>query len=651
MKNSKWLLVILVILVGLSCGKNKIEDIEDPVDTEGMLSLNVPDGFDWKMTATYDFAFRGGSFGLVKITSADESVVYHKGSYIEGDDGSYNVSVKLPSYITEVKVNSDLVSLGGNGGDLVYDFATKEVISNGALEFDGTDDYVNLGNILELNLVDEFTIEGWAKQTSSTSAEVIFSKSVDALNQIVLRTDVTGKMIIDLRDGSDSRGEYGDYSTDITSGTWFHWAVVYDDDAGGANADKLKLYINGSSVTLAFPGSSIPSLTDALAVNAFLSTTASPFNGSMDEVRIWSEARSQTEISDNYNSVVIPSSNATLEANWRMNEGTGTDLFDETANNYDVTISGPTSPDWITYTPPLSLLWDSDGDGIKDAGDDYPEDPLRAHDNFIPGAGEGTLVFEDLWPGFGDFDFNDLVLGYRFKTVSSASNRVVEIIFTSIIRANGAMLANGFGFELRGADIVNRAFTDLNISGFIHSGSGVNTTRTSTTNSFENGQTYPTVIVIDNINEVMSEWTNTIVGGPAAAPVTITVSMIPTGDYVEAEFGLDDWNPFIFNQDRNHEIHLPNMAPTSLAHLRYFGTFDDDSNSPKFYLSPSNLPWVLDIPGTFEYPIEKATILSAYPHFRDWAEGSSAYDPWYGTTNSDYVESEWRNTSLIYFTP
>jgi len=55
-------------------------------------------------------------------------------------------------------------------------------------------------------------------------------------------------------------------------------------------------------------------------------------------------------------------------------------------------------------------LTDSDGDGIQDADDDFPNDPARAFINFFPAAGYGSLAFEDLWPGKGDYDFNDLVV-------------------------------------------------------------------------------------------------------------------------------------------------------------------------------------------------------------------------------------------------
>ncbi|WP_295461384.1 LruC domain-containing protein, partial [uncultured Thiodictyon sp.] len=60
------------------------------------------------------------------------------------------------------------------------------------------------------------------------------------------------------------------------------------------------------------------------------------------------------------------------------------------------------------------VVLDSDGDGIPDALDAFPQDPTRAARRFYPSAtGFGSLAFEDLWPKKGDFDMNDLVVAYR----------------------------------------------------------------------------------------------------------------------------------------------------------------------------------------------------------------------------------------------
>jgi len=167
-----------------------------------------------------------------------------------------------------------------------------------------------------------------------------------------------------------------------------------------------------------------------------LGSVTSRFHGHLDEVRVWNTGRSSADILANYNIIIDPST-PHLVGYWRMDEGSGPIAYDATASGFDATLHGCT---WTQH----NNSWDSDGDGISDLDDDYPLDAPRAFNNFYPVASSGTLAFEDLWPSMGDYDFNDLVLGYRFKTVTNATNQVVEIEKTFTVRANGANLRNGF---------------------------------------------------------------------------------------------------------------------------------------------------------------------------------------------------------------
>jgi len=100
----------------------------------------------------------------------------------------------------------------------------------------------------------------------------------------------------------------------------------------------------------------------------------------------------------------------------------------------------------------------------------------------------------------------------------------------------------------------------------------------------------------------------------------------------------------IVNQNRGHEIHLPDHAPTDLVDATLFKTMRDDSNAAtgRYYKTTNNLPWAIKIIEQFDYPIEKAEILNAYPKFADWAEsGGTIYNDWYkeiiGYRNENYI--------------
>lgn len=309
---------------------------------------------------------------------------------------------------------------------------------------------------------------------------------------------------------------------------------------------------------------------------------------------------------------------------------------------------------WTNIDPASSFSedcgYDTDSDGVNDIDDDFPNNPDKAFINHFPAASYGSLAFEDLWPAKGDYDFNDVVVDYRFETVTNAQDKVVYITATFIAKACGAGYQNGFGFNLPTANSglkieMSVTGSDLRES-YIVDGDG---------NGLEDGQDHPTIIVFDNIFNLLPHpgqglGVNTEAGSPFVPFNTITVVMTPTQDTYDAnDFNLVDWNPFIIvNMDRNVEVHLKDKAPTTLADQTLFGTFDDDSNSGigRYYVTPNNLPWAIDIPSSFDWPKEKVDISWAYLHFIEWAESLGIdYNQWYLSTQG------YRNNSNIYEVP
>jgi LruC domain-containing protein len=95
-------------------------------------------------------------------------------------------------------------------------------------------------------------------------------------------------------------------------------------------------------------------------------------------------------------------------------------------------------------------------------------------------------------------------------------------------------------------------------------------------------------------------------------------------------------------------VHLPDNPPTALVNPDYFDTEHDNSNpeTGRYYKTENNLPWAINVPSEFDYPVEKAVIIQAYLHFATWAESSgSQYADWY-LNNTGY-----RNNDVIYQVP
>lgn len=285
---------------------------------------------------------------------------------------------------------------------------------------------------------------------------------------------------------------------------------------------------------------------------------------------------------------------------------------------------------------------DADGDGVADSQDDYPNDPTKAFNNYSPGASTfGTLLFEDLWPYKGDYDFNDLVINYKANTITNAANKAVELILNYKIKAKGGSISNGFAIQfdnLLPNQIQSVAGTSLS--------SGHNLSIAA--NGTENGQSKAVIILFDKtshlINPVNGNFINT-------EPNTTTVEAYPINLVIKFSTPIDlglvgnaPFNYFIFRtQNRGHEIHGVNNIPSSLMSLSLLGSGDDASNGSVYFRTSTNLPWAINVPEEIDYPYEKVDIVNAFPYFASWAQsGGSVKNDWY----KDILG--YRNNSLIY---
>lgn len=275
-------------------------------------------------------------------------------------------------------------------------------------------------------------------------------------------------------------------------------------------------------------------------------------------------------------------------------------------------------------------------------------DVVSGASNLFPANGFGTLAFEDLWPGKGDYDFNDLVVDYQFAITSNVDNYIETVVGTFKIRAIGAYFQNGFGFQLSSAIDPG----DLNVSGYSLSENIV----TLESNGVESNQTIPTIIVFDNAFNEMPHpggggiGVNTEESAPYVEPVVLTITInFASNTYTYNDLDIGNFNPFIFvDQNRSVEVHLPDYPPTALADQGIFGTQEDDSNpgEGRYYKTVTNLPWAINIYESFEYPIEKQQVVWAYLKFAAWAESDGAtFTDWYQDL------SGYRNNNLIYTPP
>ncbi len=257
----------------------------------------------------------------------------------------------------------------------------------------------------------------------------------------------------------------------------------------------------------------------------------------------------------------------------------------------------------------FEISCDFDGDGIIDRWDDLPDDPDASFISYFPENGKQIVAFEDLWPSYGDFDFNDLILSNQAVITSNGAGTPLEASFKVSIDAIGASLDNGFAMMLYDE---NKAPFAENIIAEVTGDASVDPDNT-------NG-----LIITNDVFETTNDRYQNNGEGPEGIPDTLrfTITFNENAAAFVPELYLFRTN------DRGHEVHRSGFPITATANTALFNTEDDAGD----YKSATGLPWGIEIltDQIYRNPIEKVDILIAYPKFGSWATSDGANDPlWY----------------------
>ncbi|MEP5338776.1 MAG: LamG-like jellyroll fold domain-containing protein, partial [Algibacter sp.] len=220
------------------------------------------------------------------------------------------------------------------------------IVDDNALHFDGAEEsYDNYVSIPSFSIDDEFTIEVWVKTTVDDEGMTIFYVgpnsglgSVFGVNGTILYTE------------QDTRGGSG--ITNIADGNWHHVAVSRNTNT----ENNIKLYVDGI-IESTFTKPSFDSYTTGYLGMLPVGGLIWEFDGSMDELRIWDYAKTQSQIQAQM-LTKLTGTEDNLLAFYPFNQGNAdeanpseTTLFDYSGNNnhgelQNFTLDGTTS-NWV----------------------------------------------------------------------------------------------------------------------------------------------------------------------------------------------------------------------------------------------------------------------------------------------------------------
>lgn len=293
----------------------------------------------------------------------------------------YNSNATAGKTLTDNSINSNTGTLNGMTGSEWLPSAAFFGPKN-CLDFDGDD---NVGAFYIPYSNGDITIEAWIKTTSTASEHDIFSwgRNDGNLSNIQFRTS-GGKFQLGM-DPDPGSWQAISSTQSVNTGIWVHLAAV-------KSGNSVTLYVNGVE-----DGSG--TITNTMIVNgsdiAKYYGTSNFFTGSIDELRIWHDIRTVTEIRENmYKSL---SGNETdLVAYFNFDASSTSSLPDYSPTIYDGQLSG--NPTFSSSSAFNSWLSTDDTDwsiasnwsnGIPAETDNVGIYNLSGSDPRIPSAGTG----------------------------------------------------------------------------------------------------------------------------------------------------------------------------------------------------------------------------------------------------------------------
>jgi hypothetical protein len=230
------------------------------------------------------------NYSVTQYPSSNLAGLYH----LDGNIGSGSLPTGAAITDSSGNNNSGLV-VNANGAGM----ASQAGKIDQAMNFDGVDDYVNVGNGTSFNVGNSLTIEAWINPSNLSGRRTIFSTMANTLPgsfELEVGTGNGGVNRVGVITPSVWNAETNNNA--ISTSTWQH--IVYTRD--GVSAGNQKIYVNGilqpliTDTPVTFLDNASPKLIGARTASA------QRFAGMIDEVAVYNRALTQAEVTSRFNS-------------------------------------------------------------------------------------------------------------------------------------------------------------------------------------------------------------------------------------------------------------------------------------------------------------------------------------------------------------
>lgn len=274
---------------------NSTEVVIDGADSSGnniTLTTNDPPTITWEDPTPADGATTSNTYVELNTTISDPEGENTSAFF----DWNYSNVLYMPMDYYNSSHILDNSSYGNDGS--IENTDTDTCIVTGkygkAIDFDGTDDYVNVPNSDSINISgEEITVSFRFKMDNNQTWSRYLSKGLDATESFSMRSSSSGRAInwqIHNVSGSSPDIQYDDINLD----EWYHVVGTY-------NGSMLCLYVNSTLVATQATSGLIDTTSSDLVIGAATGANDHESDIKIDEVKILDRAWSYDEVKADYN--------------------------------------------------------------------------------------------------------------------------------------------------------------------------------------------------------------------------------------------------------------------------------------------------------------------------------------------------------------
>ncbi len=281
-------------------------------------------------------------------------------AYWKFDEGSGNTTLDHSEYT--------------NNGSLINSPLWVDGVTGTALEFNGTDEYINCGADGSMDIgTGDFTISAWINLGPSQEVyPTVVAKGAGSNTSAGYWFIATGNRLSLLLSNGTTRITLNSSSVGYADNTWHHVAASID------RSNNVTFYLDAVNIGTAdvsqFNGQNIIS-SNSLTVGSWQTSATSFLDGKLDEIKLIGDALTQTEITTLFNEAGDPPPDPdpdpdpeteidpNASAQWTMEEGQGTTTADVTGNGNDGELEG--SPSWVTGYTGNAINFDGVNDRVN----------------------------------------------------------------------------------------------------------------------------------------------------------------------------------------------------------------------------------------------------------------------------------------------